>query len=255
VVKLVDTHSHIFVDEFDDLVSIMKQASEAQVAKILMPNIDEETIDQVIATHHLFPKETAIMMGLHPSSVKSDFKDQLAKIKTSLDNLDCCAVGEIGLDYYWSDEFKKEQLKALEIQLQWAIDKGLPVSLHTRNATSETIDICKNFKGLKGVFHCFGGSVEEAKQIIDLGMYLGIGGVVTFKNAGLAESLAQLDLSNLVLETDSPYLAPHPNRGKRNEPAYLKLVAQKLTEVFNTSFEEVALQTSRNAEKVFNFTL
>lgn len=255
MVKLVDTHSHIFVDEFDDLVSIMKQASEAQVAKILMPNIDEETIDQAIATHHLFPKETAIMMGLHPSSVKSDFKDQLAKIKTSLDNLDCCAVGEIGLDYYWSDEFKKEQLKALEIQLQWAIDKGLPVSLHTRNATSETIDICKNFKGLKGVFHCFGGSVEEAKQIIDLGMYLGIGGVVTFKNAGLAESLAQLDLSNLVLETDSPYLAPHPNRGKRNEPAYLKLVAQKLTEVFNTSFEEVALQTSRNAEKVFNFTL
>lgn len=255
MVKLVDTHAHIFVQDFDDLAEVMRNAKDADVAKVLMPNIDVSTITQVMSTHETYPNETLSMMGLHPSSVNKGYKDELGQIKSKLDELDCCAVGEIGLDFYWSEEFKEEQLRALEIQLQWAIDHDLPVSLHTRNATQETIDLCSNFNGLRGVFHCFGGSVEEAKQIINLGMYLGIGGVVTFKNSGLAESLSQLELQHLVLETDSPYLAPHPNRGKRNEPAYLKLIAQKLAQVYQTSYEEVAAQTSMNAEKIFNFKL
>jgi len=255
MVKLVDTHSHIFVKEFDDLGGIMAYAKESDVAKVLMPNIDAETIIDVVQTHDQYPLETGIMMGLHPSSVGADYPDVLQKIKFQLDQLDCCAVGEIGLDFYWSEEFKTEQMLALEIQLQWAIDRNLPVSLHTRNATNETIEMCKKYPGLRGVFHCFGGTIEQANQITELGMYLGIGGVVTFKNAGLAETLSKIDLKHLVLETDSPYLAPHPNRGKRNEPAYLRLIAEKLAIIYDVSLDEVGKQTTENAEKIFNFTV
>jgi TatD DNase family protein len=252
MVKLVDTHSHIFVDEFENKQQIVQSAIDAGVATILMPNIDVESLPKIKETAGLFPNQTRLMMGLHPSSVDAEYLSALAIIKQELDTLPCCAVGEIGLDYYWSDEFKNQQLDALSIQLQWAIDKNLPVSLHTRSATSETIALCRNYPGLKGVFHCFGGTKEEADQIVSLGMYLGIGGVLTFKNAGLAEVIKDIDLEHLVLETDAPYLAPHPKRGKRNEPALLRIIAEKLAEVKGISLEEVAEKTTVNATKVFN---
>lgn len=252
MVELIDTHSHIFVDDFEDKNAIVKNAIADGVTMILMPNIDISSINNIKTTHQHFKETTRVMMGLHPSSVDTNYEEVLKTISKEFEQGSCCAVGEIGLDFYWSTEFKKEQFAALEIQLQWAIDMDLPVSLHTRNATQETIDLCKNFSGLRGVFHCFGGSIEEANKIIELGMYLGIGGVLTFKNAGLAETILNVNMEHLVLETDSPYLAPHPNRGKRNEPAYLKLVAEKLAKIKSVTFEEVAKQTSLNAKKIFN---
>jgi len=252
MVKLVDTHAHIFVKEFEDLQTIIKSAVESGVEKILMPNIDLLSIEDVVWIKRDFPKQTEMMLGLHPCSVDENYIEVLNKIKKELVNYACCGVGEIGLDYYWSKDFINEQQKALEIQLQWAIDTNLPVSLHTRNATKETIDICKNFKGLKGVFHCFGGTEEEAKEIINLGMYLGIGGVLTFKNSGLDKVLEGIDLEHIVLETDSPYLAPLPFRGKRNEPAYLLYIAEKLAVIKNVTLSEVAEITTKNANKIFD---
>lgn len=252
MVRLVDTHSHIFVDEFESKEQIVQSAIGAGVTTIIMPNIDQDSIAAIKRTKNNFPKHTELMMGLHPSSVNKNFKEVLLEIEQQLDSLSCCAVGEVGLDYYWSTEFKLEQQEALEMQLNWAIDRSLPVSLHTRNATQETIEICKKFKGLTGVFHCFGGTPKEANEIIKLGMYLGIGGVLTFKNAGLAEVVANIDMDHIVLETDSPYLAPHPHRGKKNESAYLRIIAEKLAEVKGISLEEVARRTTENATKVFN---
>lgn len=252
MVKLVDTHAHIFVKEFEDVPAIIDNAKKNGVEKILMPNIDIDSIEDMVCIKREFPKQTEMMFGLHPCSVDDNYIEVLNKIKKELLNYPCCGVGEIGLDYYWSKDFINQQQKALEIQLQWAVAHNLPVSLHTRNATKETIDICKNFKGLKGIFHCFGGTEEEAKEIIDLGMYLGIGGVLTFKNSGLDKVLESIDLEHLVLETDSPYLAPHPFRGKRNEPAYLLYIAEKLAAIKNTSLEEVAEITTKNAYKIFD---
>ncbi len=252
MVNLIDTHSHIFVDDFVDLEQVMQNAKNAGVDWILMPNIDVESIESVKNTHLLYPNQTKMMMGLHPCSVTKDYKTQLATIHEELKNLACCAVGEIGLDYYWSQDLIKEQQQALEIQLQWAIDHKLPVSLHTRDATQETIDICKNFKGLKGVFHCFGGNVHQATEIIEMGMYLGIGGVVTFKNSGLEFLIDEIGIDQLVLETDAPYLAPVPYRGKRNEPGYLKIIAEKISDITFLDITTVAKTTTANAKKIFN---
>ena len=193
------------------------------------------------------------MMGLHPCYVKENVQLELDHVKAWLDKRPFVAVGEIGLDFYWDKTFEKQQYEAFDTQMQWALDKNIPIVIHTRNAMQETINRVKPFaqKGLKGIFHCFSGSAESAKQVIDLGFYLGIGGVITYKNAGLPEVLAQIDLAHLVLETDAPYLTPVPFRGKRNESSYLSYIVAALAAAKNTSIEEVAAITTANAQKIF----
>ncbi len=253
MVELIDTHSHIFVEEFEKPEELVDRAREEGVGMILMPNIDTDSVTSMQRVYHAHPDTTRMMMGLHPCSVEADYQDKLAQIREELnkDTTSYCAIGEIGLDFYWSTEFKEQQIQGLRTQLQWATELNLPVSLHTRNATEETIALCREFPGLQGVFHCFGGTVEQAKDIQGLGMYIGLGGVLTFKNAGLAQVVESIPLDAIVLETDAPYLAPHPFRGKRNEPAYLKHIADKLAEVKGCSLKEVAQQTSRNAREIF----
>ena len=192
-------------------------------------------------------------MGLHPCSVKENYKEELDKASQMLQQRKFAAIGETGLDFYWDTSFMKEQYESLHIQAGWALKYDLPLILHTRNAMQETIDVIKSYngKGLRGIFHCFGGTLQNANDIIDQGFFLGIGGVITYKNSGLAEIIKGIDLAHIVLETDAPYLTPLPFRGKRNESSYLKYIVQKIAEVKNISMEEVANQTTLNAEKIF----
>jgi TatD DNase family protein len=207
----------------------------------------------MLALETKFPGICIAMMGLHPCYVKANVKEELAHVKSWLDIRDFVAVGEIGLDFYWDKTFEKEQYEAFDLQMQWALDLNRPIVIHTRNAMQETINRVKPFakKGLKGIFHCFSGSVESARQIIDLGFHLGIGGVLTYKKAGLPEVLEEIPLEWLVLETDAPYLTPVPFRGKRNESSYLVHVLDKLSEVKRLPRAEIAQITTANAEKIF----
>jgi TatD DNase family protein len=193
------------------------------------------------------------MMGLHPCSVKENYEEELTAVKDWLQKKRFAAIGEIGLDFYWDKTFTIEQYKAFEQQMQWALEYNLPIVIHSRNATKETIDAVRPFaaKELRGIFHCFSGTHRDALDIIDTGFYLGIGGVVTYKNAGVAEAIKDIDLAHMVLETDSPYLTPVPFRGKRNESSYIKYVVKKLAEIKNISEEEVAAITTANAEDIF----
>ena len=193
------------------------------------------------------------MMGLHPCSVKENVKEELAIIEAQLQKRKFIAIGEIGLDYYWDKTFTTEQMHAFEIQMQWALDYKLPIAIHTRNAMGETIEAVKPFakKGLRGIFHCFSGSKESAEQIISMDFHLGLGGVLTYKNAGVAEAIKDIPMEWLVLETDAPYLSPVPYRGKTNEPSYMIQVAMKLAEIKNLPLHEIASITTNNAEKLF----
>ncbi len=195
------------------------------------------------------------MMGLHPCSVKENYKEELHIVAEWLDKRPFAAVGEIGLDFYWDKTFADQQYHAFKDQMEWALQYNLPIVIHSRNAMQETIETVKSFaeRGLRGIFHCFSGNAVDATRIIELGFLLGIGGVVTYKNAGLAEALENISLEHLVLETDAPYLTPVPFRGKRNESSYLQYIAQKLAEVKKVSVEEVAEITTKNAEKIFGF--
>ncbi|HPH84862.1 MAG TPA: TatD family hydrolase [Ferruginibacter sp.] len=251
---LIDTHCHLYVKEFEtDIESVIRRAEAAGVERFYMPAIDHETNQALINLEERFPGKCFAMMGLHPCSVNEHFQVALDEVSTWLEKRKFAAIGETGLDFYWDKTFVKEQYYALEKQIEWAIQYQLPIVLHTRNATQETVDVIKKYAGtgLKGIFHCFGGSLDEAQQIIELGFYLGIGGVVTYKNAGLAEVLEKLDLANIVLETDSPYLSPVPFRGKRNESAYLKNITEKLAGIKQVSVEEVARITTGNAREIF----
>ena len=194
------------------------------------------------------------MAGLHPCSVKENYKEELAAIEQQLSQREFAAIGETGLDFYWDTTFTKQQYESLQIQAEWAIQYKLPLVLHTRNAIQETIDVIKEYKGtgLVGIFHCFSGTLSNAKEIIELGFLLGIGGVVTFKNSGLAEVIKDIGLNYLVLETDAPYLAPFPYRGKRNESSYLKYIVQKIAETKDLTVEEVAAQTTKNANEILD---
>lgn len=253
--NIIDTHSHVYLPDFDnDLDEMIKRCRVAGVSKVLLPNIDIESIAQVkgLAANDntmFFP-----MMGLHPCSVKEDADEVLQQIKEELDGGTYYGVGEIGLDYYWDVTFKEKQIEAFKLQLQWAKEKKLPVSIHTRNALDDCIKCVTELKdeNLRGVFHCFGGTVEQAKQITDLGFYLGIGGVVTYKNGGLDKVLPSIGIDHLVLETDAPYLTPVPFRGKRNEPAYLVHVAERISELCNVSTKDVNDVTTKNALSIFS---
>lgn len=251
--SLIDTHCHLYLEEFEsDLNELIYSAQEKDVNKIFLPAIDSETHQRLV---HLSESSTCIfpMMGLHPCSVKDNYEEELKLVEQYLNTeTKFYAIGEIGLDYHWDLSFKEQQVVAFEKQIEMAIERSLPIVIHSRKSTQDCIDAVKKFQGrIKGIFHCFGGTVEEAKQIIDLGFCLGIGGVVTYKNSGLKEVLQQLSLENIVLETDAPYLTPVPHRGKRNEPSYIKLVCEAVAQVLSKSTEEVAEITSANALRVF----
>ena len=252
---MIDTHSHIYSEDFDaDRSEVIRRAQEAGVTKIIMPNVDSESLPGMLETERMFPDVCLAAIGLHPTSVKENYLDELALVKSELERRKYMAIGEIGIDLYWDKTFYTEQVFALQTQVQWALDSNLPVIIHVRDSHKETIEALQPFKnkGLRGVFHCFTGSSKEAEEIAELGDFmLGIGGVVTFKNSGLAGNLKDIPLTKLVLETDTPYLAPVPFRGKRNEPAYTALVRDKLAEVYQVSAEEIDEITTRNAEKLF----
>ncbi len=258
IMKLIDTHAHLYAEEFnEDLDVVIERSIQNHLSHVLLPNIDVDSImplKQIVALSNE-KIQFLPMMGLHPCYVKEDWQVQLAAIKLALDDkeLNCIAVGEIGLDYYWDLTFKEQQQQAFRQQIDWAIEKKLPIAIHCRNAYEDVIKILqeKKHENLKGVLHCFGGSIQEAQDLIDLGFYLGIGGVLTYKNAGLAEVIAQIDAKHLVLETDAPYLAPVPYRGKRNESSFLLEIAKKLAEIKECSMEEVARITTKNAADLF----
>ena len=253
MVKLVDTHCHLYSEEFnEDRISAVAKSIEMGVNRVLLPNIDMDSIGVMHDLEDQYPENCFSMMGLHPCYVKEDFKKDLEVMYAWFDKRKYVGVGETGMDLYWDKSTQAWQEESLNIQIEWAIEKGVAMSLHTRSATQEVIKVLKPYKGkVQGVFHCFSESKELADEIIKLGFYLGIGGVVTFKNAGIAQVVAELGIEKLVLETDSPYLAPVPYRGKRNEPSYTRYVAEKVADVTGESLLKVAEATTRNAEQLF----
>lgn len=252
--RLVDTHAHLYSKQFNnDRAEILERARKAGLDKVLLPAIDSSTHEAMLELEQQNPEFCISMMGLHPCSVNADYEAELKIIEDHFASRPFIAVGEIGLDFYWDLTFKEQQFKAFHRQIELALQYKVPIAIHSRNANDESIQVVKERqKGdLRGVFHCFSGTVEQAKQMIDLGFYLGIGGVLTFKNGGLDKVLEQIDLEYLVLETDAPYLAPVPFRGKRNESSYLTHVAQKLADLKQTSVQKIVEQTTQNAQNLF----
>ncbi len=251
---MIDTHCHLYSSEYEeDIGLVIARASEEGVTKFYLPAIDSSFTERMNTIENLFPDKCFSMAGLHPCSVKENYKEELHQVEQLLQQRNFIGIGETGLDFYWDKTFVKEQYLALEMQIEYALTYKLPLILHTRNATQQTIDVVKKYspKGLTGIFHCFGGSLHEANQITDMDFYLGIGGVVTYKNAGLPEVLKAVNMKHIVLETDAPYLTPVPMRGKRNESSYLKYVVEKLAIVKGISESEVKDITTTNAEKIF----
>jgi len=252
--NLVDTHTHLYVEEFSkDIQQVIERAENEGVNKFFLPAIDSSETKAMFDLEKNYPGKCFAMAGLHPCSVKENYKDELDKVEQLLNERKFAAIGETGLDFYWDKTFVNEQYESLNIQAQWALQYNIPLVLHTRDAMQETIDVITSYngKGLTGIFHCFGGTHQNAQDIINQNFFLGIGGVVTYKNSGLAEIIKDIDLDYIVLETDAPYLTPVPFRGKRNESSYLKYIAQKIAEIKNISVEEVAERTTKNAKKIF----
>jgi TatD DNase family protein len=251
---LIDTHCHIYGEDFtNDVHETIQRAFEAGVKQLYMPAIDSTYLENMFSLEKAYPGKCFAMAGLHPCYVKENYQSELDIIENLLAKRQFVAIGEIGLDFYWDTSFATQQYQAFETQMQWALQYQLPIVIHTRKAMQETIDAVKPFanKGLKGIFHCFSGTATDAAAIIDMGFSLGIGGVVTYKNSGLAEVVAQTGLEHIVLETDAPYLTPVPYRGKRNESAYLTYIAAKIADIKNITIEEVAEISSANAKKIF----
>jgi TatD DNase family protein len=251
---LIDTHTHLYLPQFDeDRAEMIQRAIERGVQHFYLPGIDQAHIESMLALERQFPENCFAMMGLHPCSVKENVEEELAVVEKYLASRKFIAVGEIGLDYYWDKTFVPQQKMAFLQQMEWAKHYQLPISIHCRESMDDAITLVRESKtaALRGIFHCFGGSQEQANAIIELGFYLGIGGVLTYKKSGLDAVLEQVDLQHIVLETDAPYLSPVPYRGKRNESAYIYEIAQRLAEVKGVSLDEVAVVTSENARKVF----
>ena len=263
---LTDTHTHLYSAEFDiDRKQVVESAIVSGVKKIFLPNIDSSSAEGMIALCNHFPENCFPMMGLHPTSVKENYEEELAVVRKYLEERSplprrgvrgeakFCAIGEIGIDLYWDKTFFTQQQLAFETQIKWANEYSLPIVIHSRNSFNEIVEVLQRNKNENphGIFHCFSGSKEQAEKAISLGFKLGIGGVLTYKNSGLSQAIADIDMKHLVLETDSPYLTPFPHRGKRNESGYITLVAQKLAEIKNISIEEVAEITTVNAIEVF----
>ena len=252
---LIDTHCHIYLDEFDtDRTEMLVRAENEGVGLFLMPAIDSQNYAIMIDLEEQFTGKCLAMMGLHPGSVKQDFEKELKIAREWFEKRSFVAVGEIGLDFYWDKTFTSQQYTTFHSQIEWALEFDIPIVIHSRNAIDECISVVKEHQAgkLKGVFHCFSGSVDQANQIIELGLLLGIGGVVTFKNSGLDNVMKEVDLKYVVLETDSPYLAPAPFRGKRNECSYLKYVVEKLSELKEIPKKDVEDITTKNARELFS---
>ena len=251
---LVDTHTHVYDHQFSlDRNEAMKRALDAGVGMMLLPNVDASTIAPMLELHEQYPDHTRVMMGLQPEEVKEDYKEVLATMEKELERSIYVGVGEVGLDFYWDATFEKQQLDAFETQLDWSKQLGLPLSIHCRNAFDKMVKILekKQDGGLRGIMHCFTGTEEEAKVYLELGFHLGLGGVTTYKNCGVKDYLSNLPLDKIVLETDAPYLAPVPCRGKRNEPAFLVHTAQKIADTLQMPLDDFADATSTNAKVLF----
>ncbi|MBS2210436.1 TatD family hydrolase [Carboxylicivirga mesophila] len=252
---MIDTHSHIYLSDFDtDREEVVEKARVAGVEKILLPNVDIETIEAMHQLEAMYEGYCLAMMGIHPTSIGADYKQLLKQARSFIDRRDYIAIGEIGIDLYWDKTYKVEQMDAFEQQIIWAKDKGLPIVIHCRDAFPEVFEVVEKQldESLFGVFHSFGGNEAEAARILEYKSFmLGINGVVTFKNTNLREVLKGVPLNKVVLETDAPYLAPVPKRGKRNEPVYLERIAETIAGVYNVNADEVKQQTTSNAKKLF----
>ncbi len=250
----IDTHCHAYVPEFDeDRDEVVTRAFANGIEKIMLPNIDEASVPAMMELVAKYPDHCFPMMGLHPCSVRDDFEKTLTKMEQHLKDGRFVGIGETGIDLYWDTTFKEEQIISFERHIEWAKQFGLPIIIHSRESLDLTIEIITRHKDerLNGIFHCFSGTPDQVERIREVGFKVGIGGVVTFKKAGLAELLPQIPLEMIVLETDSPYLAPAPNRGKRNEPGYIPIIATKVSEVLGMPLSELSRITTRNAEEVY----
>lgn len=251
---LIDTHAHIYLPEFDkDREMLIDRAKNAGIKKILMPAIDHSTHFSMLQTEEQFDCCYS-MMGLHPCSVKEDYTEEITIVEAWLTKRKFIALGEIGLDFYWDKTFAEQQYNVFHLQVKLALKYDLPIVIHSRNATDECIEVVKQYPDLKGVFHCFSGTKVQAEKVIELGFLIGIGGVVTFKNSGLDKVIQEFGCGQVILETDAPYLAPVPYRGKRNEPAYLSYIVEKIAELTGKDAEEVTRITTQNAINLFNLS-
>lgn len=251
----IDTHAHLYLEQFDeDRIEVIANAQEHGLLKIYLPNIDKTSIDSMIQMEQDYPGVCFPMMGLHPCSVGEDVDYQLALVEEWLGKREFAAVGEIGTDLYWDKTFKDQQEEAFRKQIRWAKELGLPIVIHSRETLEWNINIVEEERGddLTGIFHCFNGTIEQAARIAGMGFYMGLGGVVTFKNGGMDKVVPHINKEYCVLETDAPYLTPAPHRGKRNESAYVAIVAEKVAEFWEMDVEEVARLTTANAGRVFN---
>ena len=252
---LIDTHTHLYSEQFEgEIEEVIARAKANGVERFYLPAIDQSYTDRMLNLEAKYPNEMFAMMGLHPCSVHPDtLASEMAHVKEWIDKRDFKAIGEIGIDLYWEKAYLKEQQDAFKTQIEWAKEKNLPIVIHCRDAFNEVFEVLEEVKDEKlfGIFHCFSGTKEDAQRAIDFNLKLGIGGVVTFKNGKIDQFLGDFDIKHIVLETDSPYLAPVPFRGKRNESAYLKYVAEKLVDVYRLSPTEIAEITTKNALDIF----
>jgi TatD DNase family protein len=252
---LIDTHTHLYLNNFsDDRDRVIERALKKDVLKMLLPNIDSGTIDPLHQLAVKFGEHCYPMMGLHPTSVRENYLEELRKIEMTLRDGNYIGIGETGMDLYWDTTFKEEQEESLSIQINWAKEMNLPLVLHTRNAFKEIFRVMdkKWEKGLNGVFHSFSGNLEEAERIMDYGFYIGINGIITFKNNDIEDVISEIPPQHIILETDAPFLSPVPYRGKRNESSYLVHIAEKISKIYKLSFEEIAEITTSNALNLFN---
>jgi TatD DNase family protein len=254
LMELTDTHCHIYLSEFDtDRNKVLENAFNAGVTRIFLPNVDQSTISNLLELAGQYPDNCFPMMGLHPTSVNADFQKELEVMEAQLNLRQFTAIGEVGIDLYWDKTFRDQQEEAFSIQIGWASQRNLPVIIHTRNSHTETVNLIhkSGLSNLRGIFHCFGGSLDQAREITDMGFHLGIGGVSTYKNSGLEQVLPHIDRKWIVLETDSPYLAPVPFRGKRNEPSFLIHTASRVASIYGMGTEEFGQLTTDNSKHLF----
>jgi len=252
--ELIDTHTHLYSKTFSqDIDAVVSRAENEGVVKFYLPAIDSECQEALLALEARYPGKCIGMTGLHPCNVKENYEAELRFVEGELARRSWVAIGEIGLDFYWDRSFEAQQYEAFHRQIEWALHYDIPIVIHSRESMEQSIGVVREHQkgGLRGIFHCFSGDGEAARRIVGLGFYLGIGGVLTYKNSGLPEAIRDIPLESLVLETDAPYLSPVPFRGKRNESSYLKYVAHRLAEVKGVSVEEVARVTTQNAQKIF----
>jgi TatD DNase family protein len=253
--QIIDTHTHLYLNQFkDDVDLVIERAKNAGIDKFIFPAIDSSHFKDMHELRNRYPENIYLMSGLHPVSVKDNYKEELNLVLKSLETHNYVGIGEIGIDLYWDKTFLKQQQEAFEFQIRLAISNNLPIVIHCRDGFDEIFEIldAEKCSKMRGIFHCFTGTLEQANRAINLGFNLGIGGVVTFKNGGIDKFLNKIDIKNIVLETDAPYLSPVPHRGKRNESFYVTYILKKISELYGLNEQEIAKITSKNALEIFN---